>query len=958
MKKLCGTPVQFHQESSVVLPIQLLRSALVVVTLIFICLIAMAPEVIAFGDNECAASRKGSNLGCTAADVSITGISVAPGTPTSCVGGTSFTANIDITLNFAVPDRYDVGIFLARDGKTPQFLANNGGADSCTVGILPNISPFLDLDSNGGTDTCGDGNGAINSGTGSGIVRLFDVPVLCQSINLANGKLYIPFVVSWDNQSSPTGKTCTSIADPVPNTVSKCNAPNTLLATDVDNGSINVVVLPAISKNDGLTALSPGAATIYTVVITNTTGAALSNVVFTDPVAPNLTVSSVSCSASGTTCPTTTVAAMQGAGITIPAMPVDSSVTFTINATLAASPAPYGTRTVTNTAYVSVSGKSTSASDTNTISGANFSDLSTSTKSVLDKNGDDLQPGDVLRYTITLKENSGYSAAGVSVTDNIPVNVNSFTVISIPAGAGNSSTTGGGSNGTGYLNITGITVPASGSVTIIFEVTVAAATPAGTPIDNSATITNPGGLGGTPAAPTLLVQAATVAGSGNKLLYLYDTSATPAQKLSRTPNSSTYYVTIPRFGSQSWIMDPAAAADITIDPTVNSTVPVYLLLRQNSNPGSRTVKVDLQCSSGGTVLTQTKSVNLSINQDMVRFDLTTATPPWTTPITCATGNRWQLTVTNTAAAVADDMRVYITNPTLGRSRVELPASTVINVDSITYYDAAYPAGSIVTSAAPGQTVYIRSTISDPFGSYDINASQPTTLPTLTLTKPDGTVVVNARPMTELSALTTPATKTFEYGPYTLNNPGNWTALVHAFEGTEGTVSDYGIKSASIVIPLPSLLIVKSAQTFSDPINGTNSPKAIPGAFMLYTISVSNTGPGAVDNNNTVFTDPIPTNTELFVGDINGAGSGPVLFTDGPFPSGLNYTFNGLASTTDNLAFSGNYGADLYLKNNTVPDSDQCDPSVTNIMIPFSGTFNGSDGTNHPTFNVKFRVRIK
>ncbi|PKN13135.1 MAG: hypothetical protein CVU69_03820 [Deltaproteobacteria bacterium HGW-Deltaproteobacteria-4] len=934
---------------------QLLRSALIAVALTCAFILTLASAVMAYGDNECVAARYNSNLGCTAADVSITGISVAPGTPTACVGGSSFTANLDITVNFAQPDRYDVGIFLSRDGKTPKLLPASGGADSCTVGILPTISPFTDIEQYGSTDTCGDGNPTINGGTGSGIVRLYDVPVLCQAVDLSNGKLFIPFVVSWDHQKRAN---CTSIADALPGTTSKCNSPNTLLATNVEYGSINVVVLPSISKSDGKTALSPGAATTYTVVITNTTGAALSNVVFTDPVAPNLTVSTVSCSAIGTTCPATTVAAMQGAGITIPAMPVNSSVTFAINATLAASPAPSGTRTVTNTASVSVTDKSTSASDTNTIIGANFPDLSTSTKGVLDKNGDDLQPGDVLRYTITLKENSGYTATGVSVTDNIPANVNNFTVISIPAGAGNSSTTGGGTNGTGYLNLTGITVPASGSVTIVFEVTVAAATPAGTPIANSATVTNPGGLGGTPAAPTLTVQAATVTGSGNKLLYLYDSTSTPAHKLSRTPNSSTSYATIALSGLQRWTMDPGAAAAITIDPKVNSTVPVYLLLRYNSNPGNRTVKVDLQCSSGGTTLTNTKTINLTINQDMVRFDLSTPTPPWTTPVTCAAGNRWELTVTNTAAAVTDSMRVYITNPTWGRSRVELPASTVINVDSITYYDAAYPAGSVVTSAAPGKIVYIRSTISDPFGSYDINASQPTTLPTLTLTKPDGTVAVTARPMTELSALTTPATKTFEYGPYTLNTSGNWTALVHAFEGTEGTVSDYGIKSASVISPLPSLLVIKSAQTFSDPINGTSLPKAIPGAFMTYTISVSNTGPGAVDNNSTVITDPIPANTELFVGDINGAGSGPVLFTDGPIPSGLSYTFTSLASTTDNLAFSGNNGADIYLKSNTAPDSNQCDPSVTDIKIPLSGTFNGSDGTNHPAFNVKFRVRIK
>jgi hypothetical protein len=61
------------------------------------------------------------------------------------------------------------------------------------------------------------------------------------------------------------------------------------------------------------------------------------------------------------------------------------------------------------------------------------------------------------------------------VTDNIPANVTGFVVTTIPAGSANSSTgTGTGANGTGYLNITNISVPANGSVSIVFEVAVGA----------------------------------------------------------------------------------------------------------------------------------------------------------------------------------------------------------------------------------------------------------------------------------------------------------------------------------------------------------------------------------------------------------------------------------------------------------------------------------------------------
>ncbi len=70
--------------------------------------------------------------------------------------------------------------------------------------------------------------------------------------------------MSRDNQSSPSGGT--SINDPVPNTKSKCNVPT------IAQGSVDVVVLPTISKTDGVTRITPGDATSYTVTISNTTG--------------------------------------------------------------------------------------------------------------------------------------------------------------------------------------------------------------------------------------------------------------------------------------------------------------------------------------------------------------------------------------------------------------------------------------------------------------------------------------------------------------------------------------------------------------------------------------------------------------------------------------------------------------------------------------------------------------
>lgn len=351
-----------------------------------------AVPALAFPLDQCAADRYGSDLNCTANDVSITGMRVI-GDTLSCIGGTDVTLNLEMTVNFSTPDRWDVGIFVSRDGKSPQTTATSGGAAACTVSVLPTASPFLDLDGTvGGVstgDACGDGNGTIGGGTGSGIHYMPNVTVPCQSLGGAGGNLYIPFVVSWDNQKSPSGALCRSNADPVPNTSSKCNSPTVI------QGTVGVRVLPSITKTDGRETLHSGDSTTYTVIVTNTTGVALANVLFKDPAVTGITVDSVACAAAGgASCPAGSSAAlkaaMQGSGLTLPSMPAGSSVTFTMPATLVGSP----TEKLTNTATVTVVGQTNSASDTNTIVGTIFLDPPTQAKT-----GD---KGAVVSYTYTL----------------------------------------------------------------------------------------------------------------------------------------------------------------------------------------------------------------------------------------------------------------------------------------------------------------------------------------------------------------------------------------------------------------------------------------------------------------------------------------------------------------------------------------------------------------------------
>lgn len=331
-----------------------------------------------FPYDQCAAERYGADLGCTAADVSITGLSLGAGSPTRCEGGTTFSVNLEVTVNFATPDRQDIGIFFSKDGKLPDTTIASGGATSCTVGVLPTTLPFLNLDpgpdGSGVTDTCGDGNGTINSGTGTGVHYMSNVEVPCQANPISDGGLFIPFVVTWDSQKTPSGSTCTGNVDPVPSTKSKCNAPDVSLPAEVALTTIDVVVMPKITIADAISAIRVGNSTTYTVTIENTTGADLSNAILKSPIIGGLTNYALTgCTVTGgATCPAvnaTTLASIQDSvnGLTLSTMPADSTIIFTISADMTSAPDDV----LTNQASITVTRPTAGTTQTETASDIN-----------------------------------------------------------------------------------------------------------------------------------------------------------------------------------------------------------------------------------------------------------------------------------------------------------------------------------------------------------------------------------------------------------------------------------------------------------------------------------------------------------------------------------------------------------------------------------------------------------
>jgi hypothetical protein len=146
------------------------------------------------------------------------------------------------------------------------------------------------------------------------------------------------------------------------------------------------------------------------------------------------------------------------------------------------------------------------------------------------------------------------------------------------------------------------------------------------------------------------------------------------------------------------------------------------------------------------------------------------------------------------------------------------------------------------------------------------------------------------------------------------------------------------------------MFLKSVTTYSDPLNGTSSPKNIPGALVDYSLRVTNTGPGTVDNNTLVISDPLPGSIELFTGNLSGGA--PFIYVNGTPSSGLTCSYTSLSSAADCIDFSSDGGTTW-----TYVPNGGYDPAVTNIRFKPSGIMNGSGGGN-PYFDLGFRVRIK
>jgi uncharacterized repeat protein (TIGR01451 family) len=700
----------------------------------------------------------------------------------------------------------------------------------------------------------------------------------------------------------------------------------------VTNPTFNTSTKTVVDLNAG--SAEPGDVLQYTITINETAGVLTPNVQVVDVVDANLQSINVTTLPVGST-DNTVGNNIDITGITLPA---NGSATIVFEATIALS-TPAGTN-INNTATIShaPSAVSFDAIAPTVIISAPV--LATSSKTELDVNGLPSLVGDLIRYTITINETGGNPATNITLTDTVDSNLIGLTIISLPVGAIDNTI---GNN----INITNISVAANGSVMIVFEANIIGSASVGTMINNTTTIIDiPSGVTVSPAAGTIIVGATPT--SGNKQLYFNNLNST--QDLTRvapTTNTNTGIFSGGNFVDID--QTPIFQSPFTISG--GSTVTVFLNVRRRTNGGQRRVQVELFNGNTGALIGNgidtgdgagPGSTSQSWNSGATQYLSFQYNIP--SNVTFGANDFVRVRVTNTSP---NSRNIQVRSLIGGNiSQVQMQSSTVVNIDTIGVFAAIFPATTQFPSYTPGSTVFIRATVSDPFGNADISGSN------ITITDSVSTVQINNAAMTSV-ATPSGATRVFEY-QYTLpaSPQGIWDLNITANEGTEGTVS-HNVQ-APMIVGTTAIEISKTSNVISDPVNAGN-PKAIPNAIVEYTISVNNAGFGYADANSLVITDPLPANTSFFFG----SPLNPVTFIDGIIPSGLTFNFISPTSTVDDVSFSNNGGVSFIPPNIDPSGFDITAPPINFISINPKGTFKGSDdGVSAPSFEIKLRVKVE
>ena len=216
------------------------------------------------------------------------------------------------------------------------------------------------------------------------------------------------------------------------------------------------------------------------------------------------------------------------------------------------------------------------------------------------------------------------------------------------------------------------------------------------------------------------------------------------------------------------------------------TVKTYINILSGTMPASPSITAVVRYGSTNVVSLNNPVYNSAENS------LTWMQNP-VADVTVPAGESLSLDITSAQAGVAFTV-LYDSRDK--PSRIDLPVSTYIDINSLAVYDAPYPAGTVSTAAVLGSTRYVRATVSDPFGHYDITGLSLAISPT------GGTVT--ATPVFASGCI-----KVYEY-MWRPSSGANYNLVATATEGLENSVTSTRSVNYSFCANCPPIAVNDSA----------------------------------------------------------------------------------------------------------------------------------------------------